>query len=97
MKKLALLAVLVLAGCGKKFEMSGTVVDKSFVAASTSVGLSSKGHTKVYYTPDTYTLFVRDTDGKVDSYEVNATKYFALEKGSEVKLDCNSIWGCDVK
>lgn len=97
MKKLALFAVLILAGCGRKFETAGTVVDKSFAAASTSVGLSSKGHTKIYYTPDTYTLFVRDTDGKVNSYEVSATKYFDVEKGSEVKLNCNSIWGCDVE
>lgn len=88
---LAILAGLLLNGCGTSQTVDGTVVEKNYEPSHTSVGFGGK-HTKVYYTPEKYTLLVQ-TDIKSGTVNVDANTYVRVKVNDHVRVTVNSVWG----
>lgn len=77
-------------GLGTDKAMSGIVVDKAYTASSTNVGVGpavgGSGGVAVVTTstPEKYTLFVRQGDGKVAKIPVDSNKWLRLKNGDKV-------------
>lgn len=96
MNKKFLLGALILfagllSGCGTSQTVDGTVVEKNYEPSHTSVGVGGK-HTKIYYTPESYTLLVQ-TEIKSGTIEVKPDTYVRVKVGDHVRVTVNSVWG----
>lgn len=86
-----ILAGMFLWGCGKSQVVDGTVISKDFEPSHTSVGVGGK-HTKVYYTPEKYTLLIQ-TDIKSGTVDVKADVYVRVKVNDHVRVTVNDVWG----
>lgn len=77
-------------GLGTDKAMTGRVVDKAYTASSTNVGVgptvggSGVGVVVTTSTPEEYTLFVLQDDGKVAKIPVDSNKWLRLKNGDKV-------------
>lgn len=93
---LILAGIYFLSGCGKDFQQAAVVVGKSYAPSETNTGMSSKGSFVTTFSPEQYTVIVREPSGRVSSHSVSASYWATARENDQVSETCNTIWGCTI-
>lgn len=98
---LLLLLTVFVGGCkGHDYTVNAVVADKFYSPSSTGTGVGmpmGKGgpNLVVTTTPEQYTLFLRFEDGQTVAQSVSRDTWVRFERGAQVLVHCNSIWGIE--
>ena len=81
----ALVGLFCLVDCagGTTANREGNVVDRTFVPAHTSYSTDSKGRIQSHYTPDDYTIVIRDWQG-IKKVDTDAEGYYSVKLGQHI-------------